>query len=75
MENANSLEIIGQSSLYKSTSTQMNVIFLCIKFHQNGKGGVEKTKYFSKKMLSSGVITPRKIIGQGSFYNIHIYIM
>jgi hypothetical protein len=46
-----------------------NVISLCTKFHQNtskGLGGVAKTKYFSKKILSPGAVTPWKIIGQGS---------
>jgi hypothetical protein len=35
-------------------------------------GGVAKTKYFSKKMPSPGVITPLEIIGQGSTYNMHM---
>jgi hypothetical protein len=38
-----------------------NVIFLCAKFHQNPPkdlDGVAKTKYFSKKMLSPGAVTP-----------------
>jgi hypothetical protein len=44
-------------------------------FHQNPpKGfGVVKTKYFSKKMLSAGAVTPLEIIGQGSPLNMHIY--
>jgi hypothetical protein len=38
-----------------------NVIFLCTKFHQNPPkdlGGVENTRYFSKKMLNPREVTP-----------------
>jgi hypothetical protein len=54
------------------------VIFLCAKFYENpqkSSGGVAKTKYFSMKMLCLVAITPLKIIGHGSPYNMHISVM
>jgi hypothetical protein len=62
-------------TIYTSTQCDLSLYQVSSKSPEGTSRGVVKTKYFTKKTISPGGITPSKIIGQGSPYKMHIYTM